>query len=486
LLRPTDRLRLLLAALLLVVATDALPIGSSASRPDADVAPGRVVVKPREGRSASALRVDASSYGATAIEERPRLGTQVWRVAPGTEIDVARRLSTRGDIEYAEPDALRHSKLTPNDPYYAAYQWNLPKVNAPQAWDVTTGDPSIKVAVIDSGFDLAHPDGPAHLMLGCDYVRWRAVGFGDNCPSVSDDEEGHGTHVAGIIAARQNNAIGISGLAPNVTLIVIRTADETGDSYASDVASAIREAVDAGARVVNLSLGGPTSSLTEYSAISYAIAKGVVVVAAAGNGGDQGSPVQYPAAFAGVLAVGAASNDDQHSYFSNQNSYVALVAPGGSALDSSDRDVRHWITSLFPLSQGGYQLMEGTSQAAPHVAAVAGLVLSVRPTLAGANVVSLLESTARPLGSPVPNDTFGYGYLDALAAVRAARAVGAAPTPAPTPNPTASSLPTATPSPSATPLSCVGAAGIRGVSAPPPTASASRSYLPIGWRGCGF
>src|SRR5206468_1811707 len=144
-------------------------------------------------------------------------------------------------------------------------------------------------AVIDSGFDVGHPDRPVNLTSGCDYVRWRNSSFGGACPAVSDDQNGHGTHVGGIVAAHQNNAAGVTGVAPNVTLIAIRTADSSGSSFTSDVASAIREATDGGARVINLSLGGTSAPRTEQDAINYALGRGVVVVAAAGNGYDSGN-----------------------------------------------------------------------------------------------------------------------------------------------------------------------------------------------------
>jgi subtilisin family serine protease len=309
--------------------------------------------------------------------------------------------------------------------------------------------------VIDSGFDLGHPDRPANLLIGCDYVRWRATLFGGACPYVGDDTNGHGTHVAGIVGARHNNVLGLTGVAPGVTVLAIRTANSNGESYVSDVASAIREATDAGARVINLSLGGPSSTNSQRSAVSYAISHGVVVVAAMGNEYEEGNPTSYPAAYPGVVAVGAATHDDQRASYSNTGSHISLVAPGGSG-DSSGSPL-NWIASLYPLIKGEYRLVVGTSQAAPHVAGAAGLLFSVNPSLTGSDAAGLLRSTARPLGGPVPNPTFGYGYLDVSAAVRAAQGASAAPaaTPQPTRTPTASPAaptitPTRTPSPPAT------------------------------------
>jgi serine protease len=409
-----------------------LPARSLAAAPDSDIAPGRIIVKMKDGaftRSAQASRA------ALAIEDRPALDAQVWHVPPGQEKDAAAQLASDPNVEYAEPDRIAKLYAIPNDVYYAAYQWNMPKVGAPQAWDVTTGSASVMVAVIDSGFDLTHPDRPANLLVGCDYVRWRAAGFGGACPYVSDDSNGHGTHVAGIVGARQNNALGLTGVAPGVTVLAIRTANASGESYVSDVSSAIREATDAGAKVINLSLGGPSSTSSQRNAISYAISRGVVVVAAMGNEYEDGNYTSYPAAYSGVVAVGAATHDDQHAPYSSTGGHISLVAPGGSGSGSSPLS---WIASLYPLARGEYRLVVGTSQAAPHVAGAAGLLFSVNPALTGTDVAGLLRSTARPLGA-VPNNTFGHGYLDVNAAVRAAQ-VAAAPTVTPTPRP-----PTATP-----------------------------------------
>jgi serine protease len=458
-------LRTIAAASSEVPAPALQPVVASRVAIDADIAPGRIIVKMKAGRS---LRGAQSTYGALAIESRPAIDAQVWRVPAGREQDVARQVAADPNVEYAEPDRIARLYAVPNDVYYRAYQWNMPKVRAPQAWDVTTGSAGVTVAVIDSGFDISHPDRPGNLLVGCDYVRWRAAGFGGLCPYVSDDPNGHGTHVAGIVAARQNNALGLTGVAPGVTLLAIRTADASGSSYVSDVSSAIREATDAGAKVINLSLGGPSSTSSQRSAISYAVSRGVVVVAAMGNEYDEGNPTSYPAAYSGVVAVGAGTHDDQRAGYSNTGSHISLVAPGGGG-DSSGNPL-NWIASLYPRAKGEYRLAVGTSQATPHVAGAAGLLFSVNPSLSGAEVANLLRQTARHLGGALPNSTFGYGYLDVDAAVRAAQGAGAAPTATPTRVP-----PTATPSPTPAPPTATATPTPPAptVTPPPPTPTAT-------------
>jgi subtilisin family serine protease len=446
------------------------PSGARASvslaQPESDLAPGWVLVKPRDGAEILPALTARTLVGVLDVESLPRLGLFRLRVPPGSENEVVQRLTNSPQIEYAETERIIRLSATPNDLLYPTYQWNLPKINAPLAWDVTTGSASVLVAVVDSGFDVAHPDGPANLHPGCDYVRWRAVSYNGVCPAVSDDPNGHGTHVAGIVAARQNNALGITGLAPGVSLMVIRSADANGSSYMSDVAEAIVEAADAQARVINLSLGGPTPSTTLRRAVDDALARGIVVVAAAGNDYESGNATMYPAGFPGVLAVGAVTADDQHAVYSNTGPYVGIVAPVGNG---SDVLPTSFITSLFPLTMGGYALMVGTSQAAPQVAAAAGLVLSLRPTLGGAEVTTLLRATAHPLGSEVPNPTFGYGRLDVRAALDAA-ASGVVPPP-----PTA-----VTPTPTPQPTPAAGSPPGQGVSTTPP--GAHRLHLPFAPR----
>ncbi len=448
------------------------------SASDDDIAPGRVVVRFHSDRTAAQTTSARSASAVQFVEQRKVANEQLWHVTPGHEVEISNDLSLDPNIEFAEPDRIRRQLLIPNDTYFADTQWNLPKVNAPAAWDLTTGNPRVIVAVIDSGFDATHPDRPANLILGCDYVAWRAT-IARTCPLVSNDPNGHGTHVTGIIGARQNNGTGISGLAPNVTVMVIRTGDTNGVSFTSDVSSAVIEATDRGARVINLSLGGPTNTQSERSAILYAQARNVLVVAAAGNEWEHGNAPSYPAALPGVIAVGAASYDDQRALYSNTGSYISLVAPGGSATSSSTSDPRLWILSLFPTRT--YQYMAGTSQASPHVAAAAALVMSVHPTLSAMTVGTILKSSAHPIGNPVPNETFGYGFLDVQAALQSANVVVSVATATPialpsatvTTTPTISPTPTITPTPTNTPLPIL---------VPTIPARWTRSWLPFGPR----
>jgi subtilisin family serine protease len=443
-----SRLRLL-SLLLCVVALALLPDGSAllAQSGDPDVAPGRVIVKLKGGRAAQSLSVEASAPEVESVHARRRPDKQLWRVRPGRERDVARRLAARADVEYAEPDRIVRTQLVPNDPLYASHQWNLARVNAEPAWDISTGRPDVVVAVIDTGFDVSHPDRPVNLRLGCDHVRW-GLAKDQPCPTVAYDHHGHGTHVAGIVAAAQNNGQHVAGVAPNVTVLAIAAFGADGSGYGSDVADAIEEAVDAGARVVNLSAGTASPGRREREAVEYALERGVVVVAAAGNGGvSNGTAATYPAAWPGVVAVGATGPWDQRAYYSNTGTYVSLAAPGGSG----GSDPAYGITSLWPVSRGGHAVLSGTSMATPHVAAAAALLRSIRSDLTGADVGNLLRSTARRVVG-APDTNHGHGILDLRAALEAARtAVSPVPPTSPIAQPTPWPTYTPWPTPPATP-----------------------------------
>ena len=370
-----------------------------------EIEPG--VVLARFKASARPERAAGVLAGVGAAEEgeiRP-IRVRKLRVPPGREREVAARLSADPDVEFAEVSSILHVLWTPDDPQYPA-QWNLPKIGMPQAWDVTRGSPSVVVAVVDTGIDVTHPDRPANLRLGADYVSGGQV---------SSDPNGHGTHVAGIVAANTNNGQGVAGVAPGVTVLAILVCDFKGDCATSNVASGIVEAADAGAEVVNLSLGGYADQdlATLSGAVSYAQGKGALVVAAAGNDGNSGTPV-YPAALPGVLAVGATDINDSLASYSHVGSYVGVVAPGG--------DSNGYVLSLCPVAQGSYCLKAGTSMATPHVSGLAALILSSRPFLTANRVADIIKSTADQsvsisLGLRIPNDQYGYGRIDAAAAL---------------------------------------------------------------------
>ncbi|MGQ9491474.1 MAG: S8 family serine peptidase [Anaerolineae bacterium] len=335
-------------------------------------------------------------------------------VPVGRETAEIARLQAQPWIAYAEPNykawaaASSAQERYPNDPRIGD-QWNMRRIGAPAAWAVTRGSYSLVVAVLDSGIDLYHPEFSNRLMPGYDYVN------GDNTPY---DDNGHGTHVAGLIAANADNFIGITGLAPNVRLLPYKVLNQNGEGSYFNIASAIYAATNnAYVQIINLSLGGFFSDWTLQNAINHAIAQGRLVVAAAGNCAQGGpdcqgvNPDYYPAAYPGVLAVGASDHFDNWASYSGYKPYVGLVAPGGTPGDG--------ILSTVP---GGYAPSLGTSMATPLVSAAAALVWTMQPGWSAQQVSDFLKNTADKVGPyPYPNgrnDRFGSGRLNVAGAVR--------------------------------------------------------------------
>jgi subtilisin family serine protease len=291
-------------------------------------------------------------------------------------------------------------------------QWNLDLIEADAAHGISTGVGAI-VAVVDTGAQLDHPDLAGRLTAGADLVD------SDGTPQ---DGNGHGTHVAGIVAASSGNGIGVGSVAPGALVMPIRVLGDDGSGDSGDVADGIDRARTGGADVINLSLGaevpliGATGGDALDAAIRRALAAGIVVVAAAGN---NGVPVcEQPAAAEGLLCVGAVDRRRQRAFFSSFGSGLGLVAPGGSALPAPGEDV------LSTYLKSDYTELAGTSQAAPHVAGAAALLVSLG--VRGQAATERLLATATDLGAPGADPEYGHGLLNARAALAGLPAPAAA------------------------------------------------------------
>ncbi len=369
---------------------------------EAPSVPGKVVVKLRPGLSGQSLQA-LLGREAEVIAEIPPLGVKVLSVPRGKEGEWLARLRASPFVEYAEPARPVRALLAPNDLYWS-YQWNMGLIGAPQAWDVTTGTSAITVAIVDTGVDLDHPEFAGRIVQGWDFVN--------NDPS-PDDDNGHGTHVAGIAAARGNNNQGIAGVAWNVKILPLKVLDSNGYGYDYDVASAIVSAADKGAKVINLSLGGDPSSVMA-DAVNYAYQKGCILVAAAGN--NSVNRVLYPAAYTQVVAVSAVNYYSGVAWYSNYGPEIEVAAPGGD-----DNSLYEWILSTIP--DDAYGFAYGTSMASPHVAGLAALIWSVNPGLTAAQVRYCITSTAVDLGAPGRDQYYGYGVINAADALKGKLAV---------------------------------------------------------------
>jgi serine protease len=401
------------------------------------------------GRSVTALR-DMSGDAA------------VLRVASRVSADelaqLAAQIAADPRVEYAIPDARRYRLLAPNDPQYSGNQShyqarsgsNVWGINAPTAWDATTGNSSVRIAVLDSGI-VSHADLNANVLAGYDMVSdvnigndgdgrdtdaadpgdWitsgeSASGFFQGCPV--ENSSWHGSHVAGTIAAVTNNAVGAAGINWSARIVPVRVLGKCG-GFTSDIVDGIRwaaglsvPAAPANAnpvRVINMSLGGPgTCSTVEQDAIDAVVAAGVVVVVAAGN--SNADLTQYsPASCNNVLAVSSITSNGARSNFSNFGASAFIAAPG-----SSVRSTLNTGTTTPVASPAGdtYDDYNGTSMASPHVAGVVGLMLAINPALTVAEIRTKLAAAAEPFVIPASGlrcygNTCGAGMLDAARAV---------------------------------------------------------------------
>jgi len=345
-----------------------------------------------------------TQVGAERTGELSALGVERWQIPAGQEIALAEKLNALPDVEYAEPNYLVRAHLDPNDFYYPN-QWAHPVINSPAAWDLSTGSSAVTVAVIDTGVDMDHPELlPQIAENGYDFA---------NNDSNPDDDNGHGTHVAGIIAATGNNHQGIAGMAWQTQIMPVKVLDSDGSGDDAGTALGITYAVAHGADIINLSLGGVGNSTTLYNAVKYAYNHGVLVVASGGNCGDVNyerngcsseNQTIYPAAYdTEVFAVAATSDTDSAASFSNRGAYVDIAAPG--------------VDIISTYRNGGYAVFNGTSQAAPHVSGLAALLLTIDPALTVQEIQTHIETASVDLGTPDWDPAYGAGRIDAYAAL---------------------------------------------------------------------
>ncbi len=404
---------------------------------------GEIIVKFKEGISQASIQSLLLVEEISILDTMDNLGLILVSVPDGRELEKAKELERSPLVEYAEPnyvvriaapivadphdnnDGFRATAVTPNDLYFLSQsQWNLEIIEAPAAWDITTGSDKVVIAFLDSGIDFNHselkdkiwinadeiPDnnidddenGYVDDVHGWDFVNWPEPG--EPSPEPQDDY-GHGTFVASIAAAETNNGIGLAGVSWGVEIMPIKVLDDRGYSHHWHTAGGITYAADNGAKIINLSwtlLSGIDPQPVQ-TAVNYAYSKDALVIAAAGD--TFTSTYKYPASLDHVVSVAATDPEDGHPEFSTYNDKVDIAAPGVSILGV-------WLGV-------GYGRIETTHAAAAHVSGLAALIWSVNPNLTSDEVEGIIESTAVDLGEPDRDDEFGHGRIDAAAAVMA-------------------------------------------------------------------
>jgi thermitase len=397
--------------------------------------PGEILVGFKQGTTLAEIAQLNAAHGTSVIGAIPQIRVAQMRIPAGAdEGQVAAAYQRNPHVQYAEPNYIASAVNTPNDPYFTGgFQWNMAKVQAPSAWDITTGSASVSVAILDTGVDSSHPDLQGKVVA--------SINFSDS--STVSDVNGHGTHLAGIVGAATNNGQGVAGLGYNTAVMNVKVLGDNGTGGYSWVAQGVVWAADHGAKVINMSLGAQFGSTTLEDAINYASGKGVVVVAAAGN--NASSTPFYPAAYPNVIAVASTDINDRLASSSNYGDWVDVAAPGTNIYST--------LPLSNPLQPGGYGIMGGTSIASPHVAGLAGLVFTRVGDANGNGLIndevrSCIEKNADNIGL----SGIGSGRINAYKAVQCSPSA-----PLPSPTSTATATPpstttaTATPPPAPTP-----------------------------------
>jgi thermitase len=386
---------------------------------EVDVKAGEILVKFKPGVAASGVSSLHAANGIVRIKQLPhgisKLSALNGRMPPRVA-DLLAAYLRDPRVEYAEPNFIvRALATTPNDTYYSN-QWGLPQISAESAWDVQRGSAEVVIAIIDTGIDKTHADLSGKQTAG----SWDFVD-NDNDP---DDQNGHGTHVAGIAAANTNNSAGVAGVSWNSKLLNLRVLDAYGTGEVADVVEAITYAASHDAKVLNLSLGSLSPMTGCQAAVNYAYSRGCVICAAAGN--EYGTVINYPAGCDNVVGVAAVTRTDTHANYSNYNSSVDLCAPGGAATGG--------INGVYSTYLGNtYTYEAGTSMATPFVAGLTALMMAQYPGWSNDSIVQLMLNSADDLGGAGRDDYYGYGRINANRALTSGRVL-----PTPTVNSVAS------------------------------------------------
>ena len=379
------------------------------------IPPDQAGAQAREVSATTDVRTKNGEIPLVTVQEqggKPVIQSTLVR-SPDEAATVAETKASEGNlhaVDVAKP-VKASAFAPPTDPFFAQ-QWSFDEVPYVNAWNTdNTQGAGVTVGVVDTGVTADHEDLSGSVLTGHYFLHDNSGGNAFEGDGGTTDPNGHGTHVSGTIAAHESNGHGISGAAPGAQILPVQVLCSDGTGLTSDVASGIVWAVDHGAQVINLSLGGGADT-SELSAIQYADQHDVVVVAAGGNDGQNANTPSYPAAYspqqANLIAVAATTNANppSHPAYGTVARYLDLAAPGGAACGcGSSGDV------LSTWNDGGYRAIAGTSMATPHVTAASALLIAAAHCN-DAQVKSRLKATATDLGPAGPDTTFGAGLVD--------------------------------------------------------------------------
>ena len=429
---------LMLAATLVVLAL-VLGLAVPVFAVTPEYVPDEVIVKFKSSTPRSERELLKRELNATEVKKSLFGGFSVLRVKNSDGRRMANIIRRRAQVAWAEPNHIARKFAMPNDPMLSR-QWNFYNsvyggINVPGAWAMTMGSPAIIVAVLDTGVAYenydSNSDGKLEYLQAPDLAGTRFVAGYDfaNNDTHANDDDGHGTHVTGTIAQTTNNSLGCAGVAPGVSIMPVKVLGGTGDGAYSDIADGIYFATNAGAKVINMSLGGYFDDQVLHEACNYAYQHGVTIVAAAGN---ESLPFMgYPAGYSTVISVGATDYRNQRTWYSNYGPGLTIMAPGGdTGVDlNGDGQKDGILQQTYPgadvdepdLTKFAYLYMQGTSMASPHVAGVAALIASMGITDPD-EVREIIQSTALNLSTPGYDQNTGWGLVSAQSAVLQATA----------------------------------------------------------------
>lgn len=385
----------------------------------ADLYNEKVIVKFKAGTPEARI-AEINQRHRTKILRADRLGNiEMEKVGRFQEVsELIADYQRNPEVEYAEPNYLLEAQLIPNDPYWN-YQWHLQGIKMPKAWDLVSGAGAV-VAIIDTG--VAYEDYGRNYKIAPDLAGTSFVPGYDfvNDDEHANDDNGHGTHLAGTIAQATNNNIGVAGIAYRAAIMPIKVLDKRGRGSYYDLAQALIWATDHGAKIINLSVGGTYQARYLEEALAHAYNNGVTIVAASGNSGRKF--VYYPAAYDQyVIAVGATRFDETKTYYSNFGAGLDLVAPGGDLRVDQNGDrygdgILQQTFQTYRPTRFSYYFYQGTSMAAAHVSGIAALLWS-RGLTQPAQIREALEQSAKDKGPAGWDENYGFGLVDAAAAL---------------------------------------------------------------------